>query len=89
MHIVVIRAGYLTNPDNLRDTSNIAEGKYTLRGYILPVPGETTTKDNSLYASVEICVTISCDVDGDRDVDIYDIVMMAGPMAHNNAIRNT
>ena len=41
-----------------------------------PVPGETYTVDNTYVAGV-VLVTISGDVDGDRDVDIFDIVTMA------------
>jgi hypothetical protein len=41
------------------------------------LPGETDLIDNTLTDGT-ILVTIAGDVDGDRDVDIFDMVRMAG-----------
>ena len=40
------------------------------------MPGETNTADNTLVDG-QVLVTLPGDVDGDRDVDIYDIVRMS------------
>ena len=54
-------------------TSGWNKGIYTLSAYVAPLPGEVDTGDNSLtYGMVK--VTVPGDVDGDRDIDIYDIV---------------
>jgi subtilisin family serine protease len=55
------------------DTTNLSKGKYTISAYAWPVPGETDT-DNNTYMGGTITVTIRGDVDGDGDVDIYDVV---------------
>jgi len=60
------------------DTADADKGNYTITATALPVPGELHTGDNTLPATMEVIVTIPGDVDGDRDVDIYDIVAMAG-----------
>jgi hypothetical protein len=41
------------------------------------MPGETTTNDNALMLGT-ITVTIPGDVDGNRQVNIFDIVIAAG-----------
>lgn len=55
------------------DTTGVAKGNYTITVHVTPVPGETDTTDNTLTDG-PITVTIPGDVDGDFDVDIYDIV---------------
>ena len=60
------------------DTTGWTKGNYTMHAYADPVLGETDNTDNTLFSSKEVCVTIPGDVDGDRDVDIFDIVHMAG-----------
>jgi hypothetical protein len=52
------------------------KGNYTFCAYIIPVGWETLIQDN-LLVDGWVFVTIQGDVDGDRDVDIFDIVMMA------------
>jgi len=58
------------------DTTFGSKGNFTIRGYASPVPGEIDGTDNLL--SGWILVTIPGDVDGDKTVDIFDIVKMAG-----------
>ena len=59
------------------DTSDLPYGAYTLSAEADTVPGETDIADN-LFIGGTIFVTIAGDVDGDKDVDIYDIVRLAG-----------
>jgi len=58
------------------DTNGFVRGNYTLSAVAETVPGETDTADNTFDRWV--FVTLAGDVDGDRDVDIFDIVKMAG-----------
>jgi len=55
------------------NTNGFAKGNYTLSAIAEQVPGETYTADNTLVDG-SIRVTISGDVDGDFDVDIFDVV---------------
>ncbi|MCW3985022.1 MAG: hypothetical protein NWE91_01215 [Candidatus Bathyarchaeota archaeon] len=59
------------------NTTGFVRGNYTLSAVADTVPGETETADNTFTDDI-ITVTIPGDVDGDRDVDIFDIVLMAG-----------
>lgn len=59
------------------DTTGWTKGNYTISVNVTIVEGETDTADNTMENG-KICVTIPGDVDGDRDVDIFDIVRMAG-----------
>jgi len=59
------------------NTSAYFKGNYTISAVVDVVPGETDTADNTLFGGT-VTVTISGDIDGDRDVDIFDIVGMAG-----------
>jgi parallel beta-helix repeat protein len=59
------------------NTTGFAYGNYTISAYAWPIPGETYSADNT-FAYGWITVTIPGDVDGDRDVDIFDIVTIAG-----------
>ncbi len=59
------------------NTSGFSRGNYTVGAVVDVVPGETDTADNTLVGST-VTVTIPGDVDGDRDVDIFDIVSIAG-----------
>jgi beta propeller repeat protein len=59
------------------NNGNFSRGRYVVTATVNPVEGEMDTADNTItYASVTL--TIPGDVDGDRDVDIFDIVSMAG-----------
>ena len=55
------------------NTTGFAMEHYTISAYASPIPGEVYTVDNNLTDGV-VALTISGDVDGDFDVDIYDIV---------------
>ena len=59
------------------DTTGFAKGNYTVSGVALPVPDEYNASDNERYAVGDVFVTIPGDLDGDKDVDIFDIVRIA------------
>ena len=59
------------------NTTNWAKGSYTLNAYAWPVPDENNTDDNNLTYNGIIIITVPGDTDGDRDIDIYDIVRLA------------
>jgi len=59
------------------NTTSFAKGNYTISAYATPIPNETDTADNT-YIDGWVVVTIKGDVDGDRDVDIYDVVKITG-----------
>jgi len=59
------------------DTTGWMKGNYTISANATVVQGETNTTDNTLVNGW-VFVTILGDVNGDRDVDIFDIVLMAG-----------
>jgi parallel beta-helix repeat protein len=57
-------------------TTGWNKGAYTLSAYAPPLPGEIDQSDNSLADGI-VKVTVPGDVDGDRDIDIYDVVKIA------------
>jgi subtilisin family serine protease len=57
------------------NTTDMAESTYIISAYAGPVPDETEVSDNS-FSDGWIVITIPGDVDGDFDVDIYDVVKM-------------
>jgi parallel beta-helix repeat protein len=59
------------------NTTGWAKGNYTLTAVADTVLGETDTADNTFIGG-RVMVTLPGDVDGDQDVDIFDIVRMAG-----------
>jgi len=59
------------------DTTGYAKGNYTISATADIVPGEIDTADNRFIDGWTF-LTLPGDVDGDRDVDIFDIVRMAG-----------
>ena len=58
-------------------TTGIEKGYYEINAHASPVPGETDETNNNATAGY-IHVTLPGDVDGDRDVDIFDLVLVAG-----------
>jgi len=59
------------------NTIGVLYGNYTVSAYATTVPGESEVVDNTLVDGW-VFMTIPGDMDGDRDVDIYDIVSMCG-----------
>jgi parallel beta-helix repeat protein len=59
------------------NSSGFAKGTYRIEASIPPVLNETNTDDNTLVDGWML-VTLPGDVDGDRAVDIYDVVRIAG-----------
>jgi hypothetical protein len=57
------------------NTTDFTKGNYTISAYIVPVENEMDTADNS-FKDGWVVVTIPGDVDGDFDVDIYDVVKL-------------
>ena len=54
-------------------TAGFAHGSYSISAYGSPVENETSIADNTLVGSYVI-VTVPGDVNGDYEVDLYDIV---------------
>jgi hypothetical protein len=61
---------------------DLEKGNYTLSGFASPVPGENDTINN-LFVNGPIMVTVLGDVEGDRDVDIFDIVILVDAYGAN------
>jgi hypothetical protein len=59
------------------NTTTFTYGNYTIQAYAWPAPREQDTADNTCIGGI-VMVTIKGDVDGDFDVDIYDVVKIAG-----------
>jgi hypothetical protein len=59
------------------DTTGFAKGNYTISATADTVPLESDTADNTMSDGT-VLITIGGDVDGDKGVDIYDIVRMSG-----------
>lgn len=69
---------YLTNGSSTArtitwKTTGWTKGAYTLKAFVTIVPAETDTADNTFVYGI-VKVTVPGDVDGDRDIDIYDVV---------------
>ncbi len=71
--IVSLNAGESAKITFAWNTAGFAKAKYTIGAYATPVSGETRTFDNTLVAG-SVTVSIIGDVDGDFDVDIFDVV---------------
>jgi hypothetical protein len=70
-------SGETTTLPFIWDTSFYSKGNYTLKAYAWPVPEEVEIVDNTAFSLKQLLLTIAGDVDGDREVDIFDIVRMA------------
>jgi hypothetical protein len=57
------------------NTTGIAKGNYTIKAVADTVQGETETGDNT-YTDDKVLVSVPGDVDGDRDVDIDDLLRL-------------
>lgn len=60
----------------LWNATHFPKGNYQINANIPPIDGESDTSDNNIVGDW-ICVTIIGDVDGDFDVDIFDVVMIS------------
>jgi hypothetical protein len=75
--------GVTLNPAEIKtltftwNTTGYAYGNYTISATADIVPGETDVADNTLVYGWSF-LTLAGDVDGDHDVDIFDIVRMSG-----------
>ena len=58
------------------NTTGWTRGNYTISAVADFVQGEVDIADNTLFADMEVCVTIPGDVDGDFDVDLFDAVKL-------------
>lgn len=58
------------------NTTGWAKGNYIISACAEPIPGETETTDNT-YTDGWASLTIPGDVDGDSQVDIFDLVIVA------------
>jgi len=59
------------------NTEALQRGNYTLSAQASPVINETFIEDNSINYASDVCISFPGDVDGDGDVDIFDITSMA------------
>ena len=75
-HPVTLASGAATSLTFTWNTEGYAMGNYSLWASAAPVAGETAVDDNTVTDGW-VAVTIPGDVDGDRDVDIFDLVKMA------------
>jgi len=73
----LVASGATVSYDFTWDTTGFLKGNYTVSSVVEAIPRESATGDNMLVGST-ILVTIPGDVNGDRQVDIFDIVFMAG-----------
>jgi outer membrane protein assembly factor BamB len=70
---ITLASGKFTSITFMWNTSGFVKGKYTIKAYAWPVPGETYTADNMLVFGTVI-VTIPGDVvEPYFEVDIYDV----------------
>jgi hypothetical protein len=72
-----LTGGSSTTITFLWNTTVFAYGNYTVWAYAHPVPEETDLDDNT-FVDGWVIVSILGDVDGDFDVDIYDVVKITG-----------
>lgn len=68
------------------NTLGFTKGNYWVCGNVSIMPDEYNLTNNGLCSLEEVFVTIPGDIDGDRDVDIFDIVRMSA--AYGTSIGN-
>jgi hypothetical protein len=73
---VTLTNGAFTTVSFNWNTANLPWGNYTISAVADSVPGETNTTGNTLIDGY-VLVTIPGDINGDRDVNILDIVKIA------------
>ena len=69
-------SGKTTTRTIIWNTTGWTKGAYMLKASVTIIPAETDTADNTLIYGI-VKVTVPGDVDGDRDIDIYDVVKIA------------
>jgi len=70
---VTVGAGNMTTFALTWNTTGFICGNYTLSAHVLPLPGETNTIDNTLISGL-IRVTTAGDANGDKSVNVFDIL---------------
>jgi hypothetical protein len=83
--LVTLASGNSTTITFTWNTSGFAKGSYTIWAYAWPVAGETYTEDNTLIDGT-VLVSIAGDVNGDRLVDISDLVITVGTIPSSPTI---
>lgn len=74
--VVTLDAGTVRPVTFTWDTEGLTYGNYALSAFAEPVAEETDLEDNTLVGG-ELLITLPGDVNGDRDVNIFDVVTMA------------
>lgn len=64
------------------NTSGLSYGLYGISVCTTPVHGETETGDNQLVSA--ILITIQGDTNGDRTVNVLDLILVANHLGHTN-----
>lgn len=72
---VTLERGNSTTITSEWNTTGFDYGNYTLYAHVEPVSGEVDIEDNTFIFGI-VTVTIAGDVDGDFDVDIFDVVQI-------------
>jgi hypothetical protein len=65
------------------NTTGFVKGTYTITAYVTPVPNETYTEDNTLNDGI-VTVTKKGDVNGDDEVNVLDLILVAIHLGHEN-----
>jgi hypothetical protein len=73
---VTLTSGNSTNITFLWNTSGFAYGNYTLSAYAWPVSGQTDLTNNNVTSGV-VKVTIPGDLNGDFQVNLKDLAILA------------
>jgi len=79
---ITLTSGNSTTITFTWNTTDVAKGNYTIKAYSNPVARETDLEDNTFVNGV-ILITIPGDVDGDIDVDLYDVVKICSAYGSN------